>query len=319
MDTKLQQLDDICKQMAEVRDNLATSAKAIQSSISNRQPLTVYEGSSVLSPAAGSPQPNRCDVVVDQELPDKQGQNDDDELELEAFAMAGTTLIDHVMAVDSSGRHRFIGGAGNMVLVEALTDITPTSTPSIAPAISSRAQIQSPIDPVPSIELPWFARNGQWPRVPCLPTAASLPRPPRYVSDLLVSVYFDRINSNFPICFKPDFMRKYTALVSNPSDASSDQGFLSVFFAVCACASGLMPRDPGTSSTFTGLKYYESAFVLNMASTGHGTIEQVQCLALLSLCTAGWNTLAQSWKFAGSAIRAAQDLGLHVSQTSCYC
>lgn len=319
MDTKLQQLNDICKQMAEVRDNLATSAKAIQSSISNRQPLTVYEGSAVLSSAVGSPQPNRCDVVLNQELPDKQGQNDGDELELEAFAMAGTTLIDHVMAVDSSGRHRFIGGAGNMVLVEALTNITPTSTPPITPAISSRAQIPSPSDPVPSIELPWFARNGQWPLVPYLPTVASLPRPPRYVSDLLVSVYFDRINSTFPICFKPDFMRKYTALVSNPSDASSDQGFMSVFFAVCACASGLMPRDPGTSSTFTGLKYYESAFVLNMASTGHGTIEQVQCLALLSLCTAGWNTLAQSWKFAGSAIRAAQDLGLHVSQTSCYC
>jgi len=31
------------------------------------------------------------------------------------------------------------------------------------------------------------------------------------------------------------------------------------------------------------------------------------------VCSAGWNTLAQSWKFAGQAVRSAQDLGLHRS------
>lgn len=62
----------------------------------------------------------------------------------------------------------------------------------------------------------------------------------------------------------------------------------------------------------TGLQYYQSAILLHFKSTDEGSIEQVQCLALLSMCSAGWNTLAQSWKFAGQAVRAAQDLGLHV-------
>jgi hypothetical protein len=60
------------------------------------------------------------------------------------------------------------------------------------------------------------------------------------------------------------------------------------------------------------LQYYQSAILLHFKSSGEGSIEQFQCLALLSMCLAGWNALAQSWKFAGQAVRSAQNLGLHV-------
>jgi hypothetical protein len=106
-------------------------------------------------------------------------------------------------------------------------------------------------------------------------------------------------------------MQRYNILMNERSASNVDSGFLSVFFAVCACASGL-PREPGSSPMHTGLQYYQSAILLHFKSSGEGSIEQFQCLALLSMCLAGWNALAQSWKFAGQAVRAAHDLGLHV-------
>lgn len=178
--------------------------------------------------------------------------------------------------------------------------------------------MDSPEDPRPStenaatLEFPFFTRGLTWPRLPGLAKPEQLAYPPRYVSDLLINLYFDQLHYTMPVIYKPHFMQRYSVLLASRKTGNVDVAFLSVFFAVCACASGLLPREPDQASIFTGLRYYESAISLHYASTGEGSIEQVQCLALLSMCTAGWNTLAQSWKFAGQAVRAAQDLGLHV-------
>lgn len=201
---------------------------------------------------------------------------------------------------------RYIGGASNMDMIEAMSAAQTSQDPTPQTSLDYHVQEHS------QLELPWFARNGNWPRLPYLPEVDTLPLPPKHISDWLLNVYFDRVNEDFPILHKPDFMRRYEALAT-AAVSGTDSPFMSVLFAVFACATGLLPREPGTPSTFKGLKYYEYAYLLNIASTGHGFIEQVQCLALLSLCTAEWNTLAQSWKFAGSAVRSAQDLGLHVS------
>jgi len=206
---------------------------------------------------------------------------------------------------------RFIGGLGNMVMVEAMSTLSPPSSGEAD--VSQGTGLRSGAN-LHEVELPWFAKGGRWPELPYIPTADALPRPPRTTSDLLIHLYFDRINPLFPIICQPDFMRRYSATSGAGGSRHLDTGFSSVFFAVCACASGLLPRESEVQTSFTGLKYYESALLLNVASTGQGSLQQVQCWALLSLCTAGWNTLAQSWKFAGSAVRAAQDLGLHVSR-----
>jgi hypothetical protein len=194
-----------------------------------------------------------------------------------------------------------------MVMIEALKTLNPTS-PASSP-IESRTSEKPDI----VIELPFFKHGQLWPRLSCLPQAEALPRPPHYISNLLIDIYFEQLHFVLPIIYKPHFMQRYKLLLNNRSRGDVDAGFLAVFFAVCACASGLLPKEPGTSSLFTGLQYYESAMILHQGSIGEGTIEQVQTLALLSMCSAGWNSLAQSWKFAGQAVRAAQDLGLHVS------
>lgn len=199
-----------------------------------------------------------------------------------------------------------------MEMIEALKSLSPsadnTNSQDGSPASATDKSISL-------LELPFFVRGKTFPRLPYLPQPDLLHRPPRYVSDLLVNIYFDQLHYTMPVLYKPHFLQRYNILLSDRTGANIDSGFLSVFFAVCACASGLLPRAPDAGATFPGMQYYENAILLHYASTGEGTIEQVQCLALLSMCSAGWNTLAQSWKFAGQAVRAAQDLGLHVSHT----
>lgn len=210
---------------------------------------------------------------------------------------------------------RYVGGATNLILIEAVQSLGDQHTsPSFATPGSSSPQIMSSI-----IGLPFFAGGSTSLRLPCTMSPEQVSFPPQYVSDLLVHLYFDQLHYTFPILFKPYFLRQYQKLVSRqvPNDGP-DPGFLCVFFAVCACASSLLPRGassggpaPAGGRPLPGQDFYEKAWLLYYGSTGQGTIEQVQCLALLAVCSAGWNTLTQSWKFAGQAVRAAQDLGLH--------
>lgn len=198
-----------------------------------------------------------------------------------------------------------------MVMIQALKSLSLPSRSSGSPAESGPSNRIKESASV--LELPFFTRGQTWPRLPSLPPAEQLPRPPRYISDFLVNIYFEQLHYTMPVIYRPHFMQRYNILMNSGPSSVIDAGFLSVFFAVCTCASGLLPQEANNSVRFTGLQYYESAISLHYASTGEGTIEQVQCLALLSMCSAGWNTLAQSWKFAGQAVRAAQDLGLHVN------
>lgn len=182
------------------------------------------------------------------------------------------------------------------MLIEAVKSLSPNT-------VTTRPQGTD-------VELPLFTRGQVWPQLPYLPTPDQLSRPPQYVADLLVKLYFDQLHYTFPVVFKPHFKQRYRALYRNGS-GGSDRRFLLVFFAVCACASSLFPST--SNARFPGLEYYEKALLLYYASTGEASLEKVQCLALLAVCSAGWNTITQSWILAGQAVRASEDIGLHLS------
>lgn len=183
----------------------------------------------------------------------------------------------------------------------------------IEPAVTTTAQSNQSASASKDVELPLFVRGRVWPELPFLPKPDQLPRPPQYIADLLVKLYFDQLHYTFPVVFKPHFLERYRQLYRTGSrgTALTDSKFTMVFFAVCACASSLLPTSP--ESRFPGLEYYEKALLLYYASTGEVSLDKVQCLALLAMCCAGWNTLSQSWIITGQAVRAAQDLGLHLS------
>lgn len=166
------------------------------------------------------------------------------------------------------------------------------------------------------LELPLLGRGKVWPEMPFIPKPEDLPRPPQYIADLLISLYFDKLHYTFPVLFRPHFTRRYRKLLAAGRDCSSPKHrrFLMVFFAVCACSSSLLPSNSG--SELPGFDCYQKALLVSHATTGEPSLERVQCLALLSMCSAGWNNLSQGWNLAGQAVRAAQDMGLHRTGSS---
>ncbi|RDW74926.1 hypothetical protein BP6252_06068 [Coleophoma cylindrospora] len=314
LDARCQQMDALCQRMDQLMGKFTEIAESLGAVRPGMIP-PIPDPSSIdlmpdVPPEMDELLPNDDDLLVpeDNEMIQDSEQMDDDPAE-ESESSSEPKPQDHVMTTDSYGKLRYVGGTGAMVMIEALKSLSPESAQGQSPDDLKTPEKSS----ISRLELPFFVRGQTWPRLPYLPQPDQLVRPPRYISDLLINLYFDQLHYIMPIIYKPHFMQRYNILLNTRAPANLDAGFLSVFFAVCACASGILPREPGNSSVFTGLQYYESALLLHYASTGEGSIEQVQCLALLSVCSAGWNTLAQSWKWGGQAVRAAQDLGLHRS------
>lgn len=166
-------------------------------------------------------------------------------------------------------------------------------------------------------ELPFFVHGLRWRDLPYLPKPEDLNLPPKYVVDMLVGLYFEHYHYTFPVLYKPYFLESYKRLYTANRGGLHDPAFLSIFFAVCACASSLTAPE-GNHSSFPGLEFYEKALLLHYSTTGQATKSRTQCLALMSMCCAGWNTLSTSWHFAGQAVRAAQELGMHLSDVVSY-
>ncbi|KAH6647177.1 fungal-specific transcription factor domain-containing protein [Truncatella angustata] len=243
-------------------------------------------------------------------------ESDSEELEDDDLDFSGTGEKFGSLVTDSYGKLRFVGGATNAVLIEAIQSLSPgQSTGTNSPGTLSVSRGTTGERITRPLEVPLFVQGQRWPELPHLPKAEQLNRPPQYISDLLVNLYFDQLHYTLPVLHKKHFLTRYRQMNSPRSAEPPDRKFLSVFFAVCACASSLLPSN-GKSSRFAGLDYYEKALLLHYASTGDVSPEAVQCLALLAMCCAGWNTLTQSWNYAGRAVRAAQDLGMHLSSLS---
>ncbi|EFW99754.1 c6 zinc finger domain containing protein [Grosmannia clavigera kw1407] len=254
---------------------------------------------------------------IDVDMSDSTESDDDPDVDVSD----GEGAIDQATAFvkDSYGRFRFVGGSANKMLIDAAKGMSPSSRaqPSQTPGSSALMDTGSAhgdqISPEDDdVELPLFVRGKIWPELPFLPRPEQLTRPPQYISDLLVGLYFDKLHYTFPVLFKPHFMRSYGKKLRcgpNASSPSLDKDFLRVFFAVCA--SGLLPANP--DGGFPGFEYYEKSLLLHYASPGQASLERVQCLGLLAMCTASWNTLTQSWSLAGLAVRSSMDIGLHVN------
>ncbi|KAH7014084.1 Zn(II)2Cys6 transcription factor, partial [Microdochium trichocladiopsis] len=308
-ETQCQQLDVFCRRLENLTGELHRSIETLK-----QQQGTDKDNAT----SASDVELNNSSILLrddedeDEEYDDDNDDDDDDNGipqtlndvdQGDSFGACAGTARFGSLVTDSYGRLRFVGGATNDMLIEAVKSLTPGH--------SDHEQAQAPSQRQP-IEIPLFTHGQVWPELSLLPGPEKLSRPPQYVGDLLVGLYFDQLHYMLPVLYKPDFMARYRQMKAS---TTVDKRFLMVFFAICACASNLIPSDSGGSKTarFPGIDYYQKSLLLNFATTGEASLERVQCFALLAMCSAGWNTLSQSWTFAGQAVRAAQDLGMHLS------
>ncbi|KAH7324529.1 fungal-specific transcription factor domain-containing protein [Stachybotrys elegans] len=338
IEARCQQLNSFCERLEGLASQLTTALETLQkvngaspSSTTNDLPRslhhqpqatpTIYVADDILRAIDSQPEfTGHADDDGNMSKEDDEDETEDDEIDerdqgndAAAFNQATVGRLGSLVT-DSYGRLRFLGGATNNMLVEAVQSITPgQSLASDSPLTTKTADGNIPKNTIQPNEIPIFIHGQQWRSIPLLPAPQDLGLPPWYVADMLVGLYFDQFHYTFPVIYKPQFMAQFKQLKSaNKTDNPKNERFLSVFFAVCACSASLIPSN-SSSTSFSGLEYYEKALLVHFSLVGEASLERVQCLALLSMCCAGWNTLSTSWNFAGQAVRAAQDLGLHLS------
>ncbi|KIK65651.1 hypothetical protein GYMLUDRAFT_364676 [Collybiopsis luxurians FD-317 M1] len=217
------------------------------------------------------------------------------------------------LSKDSYGHLRYTGGASSFMLVDALTSLQnddPTAIASPESTLSTKAEIR----------LPFFAPNKTFRKQAALPRPEDILYPPPELADELVAIYFAKIHHTFPILHQQTFAERYMKVMEQKAKGkpSKDHGFLSALFAVFACGACLIEKgrsksEQGENGEFRGFEFYEKAQLFFWMGVGSSQIEHVQCISIMAICNATWNTLAQSWINVGAAIRRAQDLGLHLS------
>ncbi|KAK7471016.1 hypothetical protein VKT23_002429 [Stygiomarasmius scandens] len=215
---------------------------------------------------------------------------------------------------DSYGSLRYTGGTSSYMLVDAMTSMQDGQpTTDISPDSTRPSQTE--------IRLPFFNPNKHFRTHRALSRPDDITYPSPEQADELVTAYFSQMHHTFPILHQQSFVERYMKVMEDSALGcpSQDHAFLCLLFAVFACGACISTtgrpksreKSPEGQTDFSGWEFYERAQLLFWLGMGSSKLEHVQCLAILAICNATWNTLAQSWISAGGAVRRAQDLGLH--------
>ncbi|EGO01729.1 hypothetical protein SERLA73DRAFT_85551 [Serpula lacrymans var. lacrymans S7.3] len=218
------------------------------------------------------------------------------------------------LALDEHGHMRWIGGSSTMSLIQSFKALTTSPLHRVSP------MEEDPRAPGPSVNKLYFPASVFFGKVHALPGPEEVEYPDEDLADKLVDAYFTRLHFLMPILDKPSFMQQYKSVMANRNDAviaKTEAAFISVVFAVFACAARLIndPRLKGETldDGGMGMVYYERALILHYISHATIQVSHVQCFILMSSFLCSVNCLPQAWLLVGQAVRTAQDLGLHRS------
>lgn len=133
--------------------------------------------------------------------------------------------------------------------------------------------------------------------------------PPRDSADHYLHFYFECNHRQFPVLHWQSFQDQYTQIYENAESNGPPSDWLGMLFVVLACGA-LSTRDTARlpeaqeflTKAVSTMNFWEDEISINQAIVAF----------LASVFLAEVNRKSASWIWLGSAIRVAQDLGLHV-------
>lgn len=139
------------------------------------------------------------------------------------------------------------------------------------------------------------------------------PLPSRQVTDRLLSQYYDSIHRSYPLIHWPTFQHEVEKVYSTGNFHIMPQAWMASFFAVLAC---------GTLQTMDSLSQFPRAEVEGMSYldisaqalnnwTDELAIDHARASLLMSIFATEVNLKSTGLVWLGSAVRIAQDIGLH--------
>ncbi|PGH27883.1 hypothetical protein AJ80_00433 [Polytolypa hystricis UAMH7299] len=156
------------------------------------------------------------------------------------------------------------------------------------------------------------SKLGQWRRISLDECAL----PPKNRADALISVYWNAVHPLYPFIDRAVITSQYESLFSSQTSCDVDSSFLcalNIIFAL-SCQLGI--------TTCAEKRHHSASVFFQRAQKSldlwqlQPSIESVQVLLLLGQYLQSTNEPFQCWTFVGSAIRMAENLGLHLNEAS---
>lgn len=133
--------------------------------------------------------------------------------------------------------------------------------------------------------------------------------PPKSVADRLLNQYYACVHSVLPIIHWPSFIADYEKYYHRNSLHGVHREWAAVLFGVFACGKlyTLEPRKVEDAKAYMQLIHSLTDFWRDGFSA-----DQARIAVLLSIALYEMNSRSASWIWLGSAVRIAQDIGLHL-------
>ncbi|KAL1962408.1 hypothetical protein VTN77DRAFT_9747 [Rasamsonia byssochlamydoides] len=142
-----------------------------------------------------------------------------------------------------------------------------------------------------------------------LPAEGAPSLPPKSVADRLLGQYYACIHSVLPFIHWPSFVAEYEKVYQIGSLRGAFREWTAVLFGVFAC---------GSMHTLERNKQRDAREYLVIVNSvvdvwqDDFTLDQARVTLLMSICLYEMNSKSASWVWLSSAVKIAQDLGLHI-------
>ncbi|OJJ34916.1 hypothetical protein ASPWEDRAFT_110245 [Aspergillus wentii DTO 134E9] len=152
---------------------------------------------------------------------------------------------------------------------------------------------------------PPYRQRGSKPLV----TGESPPLPPKDVADRFLGQYFSCIHSVFPVIHWPSFVAEYEELYRAGTLQGVPRDWAAVLFAVFACGS-LHTLDRAREEE--GKEFVKTACGVMDIWQDDFSLDRARMALIVSIFLYEVNSKSASWVWIGSAVRVAQEIGLHI-------
>ncbi|KAJ6031775.1 hypothetical protein N7540_002507 [Penicillium herquei] len=133
--------------------------------------------------------------------------------------------------------------------------------------------------------------------------------PPKEVADHLLAQYFNCIHSVFPVLHWPTFLAEYEQVYRAGSIAGVSSEWAAVLFGVFACGAvhTVEPDREERAKEFVRI----SCVIIDVWQDSFN-LDRARAALLASIFLYEVNSKSASWVWIGSAVRVAQEIGLHI-------
>ena len=128
--------------------------------------------------------------------------------------------------------------------------------------------------------------------------------PPRHVADEILGQYRASFHATLPILHWPSFTQQYEAVYREGSLHAVQRIWGALFFAVLGCGTLHRARQDGQY-------YHDVSKSLVNPWAEDLSLDHTRCALLTSIFLVEMNFKSAGWVWLGSAVRMAQDIGLH--------